>query len=109
MLIALANADRLSDLVALDFTYRSYSGNGVRFVFPGLTRTRGNGPPMDVFYSAFPKDPKLSPVQTLCCYEKGSKGLRSKAMSTPRSPPFISVCWPHKPVKAATIGHWLRR
>ena len=35
MLMALSNADRCSDLVALDLNFRSYVGNGVHFVIPG--------------------------------------------------------------------------
>ena len=35
MLIALTNADRCSNMAALDLTYRSYQGNGVKSVIPG--------------------------------------------------------------------------
>ena len=108
MLMALANADRCSDLVALDLTYRYFSVSGVRFVIPGLTKTRRNGPPVEAFYSAFPENPKLCPVQALRCYEERSAGLRSKPSNALGNPLFVSVRKPHKPVKAATIGRWLR-
>ena len=61
---------------------------------------------MTPFYSAFPEDPKICPVRALQCYEERSKGLRSNPLS--RNPLFILVRKPHKPVKAATIGHWLK-
>ena len=35
MLFALANADRCSDLGALDLNHRTYQGNGVKFIIPG--------------------------------------------------------------------------
>ena len=34
--MALSNADRRLDLVALDLNFRSYVGNEVHFVIPGL-------------------------------------------------------------------------
>ena len=106
MLMALSNADRCSDLVALDLNFRAYTGDGVRFVIPGLTKTRRNGPPLEVFYPSFPENPHVCPVTTLQCYECKSKELRTRHAT--RNPLFISVRKPHKPVKAATVGHWLK-
>ena len=40
MLMALANADCCSDLAALDLDFRTFQQNWVRFVIPGLTKTR---------------------------------------------------------------------
>ena len=40
MPLAHANADRCSDLTALDLNFRTYQTNGVRFVIPGLTKSR---------------------------------------------------------------------
>ena len=108
MLMALTNADRCSDLAALDLCFRSFHGDGVKFIIPGLTKTRRKGPPVEAFYSAFPEDPRVCPVRALQCYEKRSSRLRSGASGVNRNPLFISVRKPHKPVKAATIGHWLK-
>ena len=105
MLMALANADRCSDLAALDLDFRTIQQNGVRFVIPGLTKTRRSGPPMEAFYPSFPDETKLCPVTTLRCYEEKSKSLRKR---TQRNTFFISVRKPHKPVTPATIGHWLK-
>ena len=54
MLMALANADRCSDLAALDLNHCTFQGGGVRFIIPGLTKTRKSGPPVEAFYPAFP-------------------------------------------------------
>ena len=105
MLMALANADRCSDLAALDLNFRSYVTNGVRFVIPNLTKTRRSGPPMEAFYSSFPEDQRICPVQALKCYERRSGASRAIGE---RNPLFISVRRPYHPVKAATIGHWLK-
>jgi len=91
-------------LVALNLTYQSLSGNVVRFVILGLTKSRKNRPPMKAFYSAFPEDPKLCSVQSLPCYEKRSKRLWS---NTGKSTAYFSQQAP-KPVKTATTGHWLK-
>ena len=105
MLMALSNADRCSDLVALDLRFKSEQGNGVKFVIPGLTKTRRTGPPVVAFYTAFPEDPQICPVETLKVYERRSKVFRSTADNAL----FLSVRKPHKPITAATIGHWLKK
>ena len=107
MLMVLSNADRCSDLVVLDLNFRDFVGNGVRFVIPGLTKTRISGPPLEAFYPSFPEDPCVYPVATLWCYETQSKDLR-KSQHSSRNPLFISVWKSHKPVKAATVGHLLK-
>ena len=92
----------------MDLCFRSFHGDCVKFIIPGLTKTRRKGPPVEAFYSAFPEDPRVCPVRALQCYEKRSSGLQSGASGVNRNPLFISVRKPHKPVKAATIGHWLK-
>ena len=106
MLMALANADRCSDLAALDIRYHSAQGNGEKFVIPGLTKSRRKGPPLESFYVSYPEEPILCPVRTLHSYIQRSKDLRKPTSSS--NPLFISVRKPHKPVKPATIGHWIR-
>ena len=108
MLMALTNADRCSELASLDLTFRAYLRDGVKFVIPGLTKTRKSGPPKEVFYPSYPEDVKLCPVKTLEAYELRTKPLRllSKEDSNRL---FLSVRKPHAPVKAATIGHWLQK
>ena len=65
VLFALANADRSSDLVPLDLRFRTYQGNGVRFIIPGLTKTRRSGPPKEAFYASLPEEVAICPVKTL--------------------------------------------
>lgn len=55
MLKALSNADRCSDLAALDLGFRSFQANGVKFIIPGLTKTRKTGPPKEAFYASLPE------------------------------------------------------
>jgi len=50
MLLALSNADRCSDLAALNLNFRHFQNNGVLFVIPQLTKSRRSGPP---FYPEF--------------------------------------------------------
>ena len=105
--MALANADRSSDLAALDLNYRFSQSNGEKFIIPGLTKTRRMGPPIESFYPVFREDLRLCPVQALHTYIRRSQPFRS-AGSSGKSPLFIAVRRPHRPVKAATIGHWLK-
>ena len=106
MLLALTNADRCSDLAALDLNFRTYLTNGVRFVIPGLTKSRKSGVPIEAFYPGFTEDPRLCPVLALKVYEGKTKSLRKSSQS--QNPLFISSRKPFKPVKPATIGHWLK-
>ena len=62
MLMALSNADRCSELTSLDLCFRSHLREGVKFVIPGLTKTRRSGPPKEDFYPSYPEDEKLCPV-----------------------------------------------
>ena len=107
VLFALANADRSSDLAALDLRFRTYQGNGVRFIIPGLTKTRRSGPPKEAFYASFPEEVAICPVKTLKEYELRTVSFRPKDITVP-TPLFLAVRRPHNPVKPATIGHWLK-
>ena len=59
MLLALANADRVSDLHSLDLKFRSYRYGGVSFIIPGLTKTRRSGSPREVFYAQLEENKTL--------------------------------------------------
>ena len=102
---AYSRASRCSDLAALDLNFRTYQTNGVRVVIPALTKSRGSGPPIEAFYPRFMEDPKLGPVLVLRVYEEKTESCRSLSSQNPL---FISIRKPFKPVKPATIGHWLK-
>ena len=78
----------------------------MKFVIPGLTKTRRRGPPIEAFYRSFRESPKLCPVQALREYERHSQEFRRERAT---SPLFISVRKPHSPVKPCTIGKWLKK
>ena len=101
MLMALAIADRCSDLAALDLNHRTFQGGGV---IPGLTKTRKSGSPVEAFYPV-PEDPRFAQLKH--CYENRSKPFRGDTNGKSGNPLFLSVPKPHKPVKPATLGHWL--
>ena len=62
ILMALCNADRSSDLIALDLNFRQYTSAGVSFTIPELTKTRRAGQPIQSTYPSFPENAKLCPV-----------------------------------------------
>ena len=49
-LLALCNASRASDIRALDVRFKQHTGGGVKFVIPGLTKTRRSGPLREFFF-----------------------------------------------------------
>ena len=106
VLLALSNADRSSDLQALDLTHRVFTEAGVEFTVPGLTKTRRAGqPPRVVAYGRFSEDSRLCPVLTLREYERKTSDFRR---SEGKDPLFLSYQKPFKPVTAATIARWLK-
>ena len=104
MLLALANADRVSDLHSLDLKFRSYRYGGASFIIPSLTKTRRSGPPREVFYAQLEENPKLCPVTSLRAYEKKTEGLRHPSNTSL----FISVKKPHLPVSSQTLSRWIK-
>jgi len=74
-------------------------------VIPDLTKSRRRGPPIEAFYPRFTDDPKFFPLLAMQAYEERTKGHRKSFHSC--NPVFISIKKPFKPVKPATIGHWL--
>ena len=65
LLLALANADRASDLQALDVRYVTFSPTGARFEVTNLTKTGKPDRSISSFYSYFDSNPVLCPVRTL--------------------------------------------
>lgn len=63
-LLALANAARASDLVALDVQFIQKTAEEVIFRIPGLTKARRSGPPRSLIITSF-EDKRVFPVHTL--------------------------------------------
>ena len=106
MLMALCNADRSSDLTALDLKFRQYSSEGVTFTIPGLTKTRRSGQPIRSTYPSFPHNTKICPVTTLQHYEERSASFRPTDVQV--SPMFLSYYKSFKPIGSATVARWLK-
>ena len=105
MLMALANADRASDLNSLDTRYMQYTQTGVTFKISGLTKTRGSGPPIVAFYPVLESNTSLCPVSTLKAYMEATKEIRQE---TKHVALFLSVKKPHNPVSNSTVSRWLK-
>ena len=105
VLMALASANRSSDLHALDLRFRRYSSEGVTFSLPTLTKTRRSGPPKESFFCAF-EDKRLCPVHTLQVYERCTSSLRLR--ESQENSLFISFKKPHNTVSSATIARWMK-
>ena len=100
--MALMNADRASDLHALDLRYRNFSPEGVTFEILGLTKTRRSGPPRQAFYPSFPEK-SVCLVETLRHNE--SRTIIHRPTGSVANPLYSK---PHKPVQSATISRWIR-
>ena len=109
VLMALSNADRSSDLQALDLKFRTFVPGGVEFAIPGLTKTRRAGhPPCVTFYAEFHQDTRLCPVTVLREYERRTGKFRRDTSETVRERDPLSFLKPFKPVTSTTIARWLK-
>ena len=106
-LMAVANADRASDLHLLDINFMQITEEGVTFKVPGLSKTRRSGPPREVTYTRFREADIICPVTTLRAYLDLTEKLRLAAEDGSK-PLFIAVRKPHKPITSATISRWMR-
>ena len=102
-LLALANADRASDIHLLDLQYATYREDRVIFQIAGLNKTRRSGPPREVSYVCFPECPNTCPIETLRIYEQRTQPLRGDATSL-----LVACVKPHKPVATSTISRWIK-
>jgi len=104
-LMALSNADRCSDLAALDRDYMRWTPTGVHFTVVQLTKTRSSGPPRTVYYSALPNDRDICPVTNLRQYIE----MTASYVSTMAPKPvFITSKKPFRRARPATLGHWIK-
>ena len=107
-LLALINADRCSDLAALDRDHIRWTPVGVEFTVTRLTKTRSAGhpgPPRKVCYAGFPDNNEDCSVTVLCLYIQGT----TRQVSNLRSPKplLVSSRKPMCRAKPGTIGHWI--
>ena len=105
-IMAITNADRASDLHALDRRFLQETPEGMLFRVLGLTKTRRSGRPREVLHPKFTLDDRICPVSILSLYLKVSQKyciqLDEKQLL------FVAVKRLHKAVTAATISRWLR-
>ena len=108
LLMALVEANRVSELQALDLRYRSYRPEGVSFQLPTLVKKRKTGAPTKLFtFGAFPHDSRLCVVKCLRQYEAVTDQFREDDAGTPQLP-FLSYIKPHKPVTSQRLANWLK-
>ena len=72
-IMTITNADRASDLHALDRRFLQETPEGMLFRVPGLTKTRRSGGPREVLYPKFVLDDRICPVSILSLYLKVSQ------------------------------------
>lgn len=105
-LMALTNADRCSDLAALDRDYLRVTPSGVEFTVVRLTKTRTAGPPRTACYPAFTDNAEVCPVATLHSYISKTACLVG-SLDHPR-PLFITSRKPTRRARPGTLGRWIK-
>ena len=104
ILLALSNADRASDLCALDVRYLSLTPLGAEFQLVTLTKSARPDRQLTSFYASF-HDKTVCPVSTLQRYIARTADWRTVQN---RNQLFLSINKPHHPVTPATVARWLK-
>lgn len=108
MLMALTKAARANLLHKLDLRFRVFKKDGVLFTIPQVTKTgKQSGPPIEVFFPAFPPDRRLCVVNYLKNYENKTSVFRNLNENNRKSL-FLGTISPHHPVTSSTISRWLK-
>ena len=89
VLLALTSADRGSELAGNDLRFRRFHPEGIEFNLPELTN------------SLF-----MRPCECLKVYESLTSSFRPVDPARPNKL-FLAITSPHKPVKSATLAHWI--
>jgi len=100
-LMALTNADRASDIQALDIKGLSYSPEGAVFKKVHLTKTSRPGHMPDSFYASYEEDMKLCVVTHLKEYISRTTTFRQTSSL------ILSHIKPHGRASSPTISRWM--
>ena len=108
LLMALVNANRVSELQTLDLKYRTYRPKGVVFQLSTLGKKRVVGAPLkQMVFGVFPEDSRLCVAKCLRQYKVVTSEYRKKEPGDPQ-PLFLSYIQPHCPVTSRCLSHWLK-
>ena len=107
-LLAITNADRCSDLAALDRDHLKQTPTGVEFTVMQLTKTRSrkSSTPRKVLYHYFLENTEVCLVTVLQLYLDRT-AEQASSMRSPR-PVFVTSRKPIHRAKPGTIGHWIK-
>ena len=108
-LLALVNADRCSDLAALDRDKVKWTPDGVEFTVVQLTKTRSSkrsSSPRRVCYSSFPDNSEICPTTVLRNYIQQTADEVTGISG--QQPLFITSRKPFHRARPGTIGHWIK-
>lgn len=108
VLLALASADRGSELAAHDLRFRKFLPEGVEFNLPDLTKSVRVGKNLkSSFHASVPQDKLLCPCECLKVFESCTSSFRPVDPAKPNKL-FLATIRPHKPVTSATLAHWIK-
>jgi len=103
MILAVTRQSRSADLVMLDLQYRRYTPDGLVFEESGLAKqTREGKPRAELFFPAFPNNPRLCQIQTLRAYEQRTESFPSGG-DEEQMRLFLAAIRPHKPVMSPLL------
>ena len=107
MVFSLTCPKRVSALTKLDLRHCHILPEGVEFMLSSPRKRDTADQLAKAFFSPFPSNSKLCPVETLRCYLKATRSIRPANPSSKPDPLFISYVKPHKPISAPSLARWL--
>ena len=106
--MALAGANKVSELQALDLWFHTSRPEGACFQLPTLSKKRKTGaPPKQFIFGAYPTDNRLCVMRCLQQYEAVTFEHRETDLGNPQLL-FLSYIKLHKLVTLQCLTNWLK-
>ena len=107
-LFAITCPKRVSSLSSLDLHHYKLLPEGLVFTLTVATKTTRPDETVEAFFTRFPEDSKLCPVECLNTYLSSTSRLRNLSEAEKSNNLFVSYIKPHQPVTTASVARWIR-
>ena len=98
----------VSSLSSLDLHHYKLLPEGLVFTLTVATKTTRPDETVEAFFTRFPEDSKLCPVECLNTYLSSTSRLRNLSEAGKSNNLFVSYIKPRQPVTTASVARWIR-
>ena len=98
----------VSSLSSLDLHHYKLLPEGLVFTLTVATKTTRLDETVEAFFTRFPEDSKLCPVECFNTYLSSTSRLRNLSEAQKSNNLFVSYIKPRQPVTTASVARWIR-